>query len=335
MNPLTCRVFDIVRGSTHDGPGMRTTVFLKGCPLRCAWCQNPEGIRTDPEVSWDVSQCIRCLECVNACPEGALSSVENGLFRDRAMCTACGTCVETCPAQAMEYTAGDWNLDELTTEVLKDREYYRSFGGGVTVSGGEPLLQGAFVAGFFQKLHAEGVHTALDTCGAASGDVLTAVLPSTDHVLFDLKLMHPKQHKQFTGQSNERILHNLIQVVENVRARRGAATSGNGRDLTLWIRTPLIPGTTDGDDNLAAIGSFLAEHAVDAVERWELCAFNNACTAKYKKLALPWEFEGIPLLNQERVDTLKQQAIAGGFPRDKLVTSGLIARPNRLPKNAQ
>ncbi len=169
---LTCEVIEISRGTTHDGPGSRTTVFLKGCPLRCLWCQNPEGMPAAQGVWWEARKCIRCLACVEACPSGALSAEEDGLHRDHAKCTVCGACVEACPAAAMTYTGVEWSLDALLKEVLKDRDYYQAFGGGVTVSGGEPLSQYKFVTRFFQRLHAEGVHTALDSCGLAPAAAL-------------------------------------------------------------------------------------------------------------------------------------------------------------------
>ena len=314
----SCPVFDIARGSTHDGPGIRTTVFFKGCPLRCTWCQNPEGMSVEREVGWEATKCIRCLACVAACTASALSEGAEGLPRDRSVCTRCGACVEACPARAMEFTDREWTLDALLAEALKDREYYRASGGGVTVSGGEPLLRHGFVRAFFERLHAQAVHTTLDTCGLAPKAALAGVLAHTDHVLFDLKLMDPVLHEQFTGHSNRLILGNLLTVADMVRTSRGARR--------LWIRTPLIPGATATPDNVSRIGAFLCEHLADAVERWELCAFNNACLAKYQKLGLRWAFEGIPLMGRQAVEALRQSALSTGFDPQKMVVSGLTAR---------
>ena len=268
MPPSTCQVFEVARGSTHDGPGMRTTIFLKGCPLRCLWCQNPEGISAEPDIVWEAEKCIRCLDCVRACPESAIAESPDGLTRDRSLCTRCGACVEVCASRAMDYTARRWDMDSLVAESIKDLEYYRTFGGGVTVSGGEPLRQYRFVSDFFERLHELGVHTALDTCGMAPKEAFDAVLPYTDHVLFDLKMMDADLHLKYTGQSNALILKNLQTVAESIRT---GCHETKPHMMRLWIRTPLIPGATATTGNLCAIGSFILEHLADLVNRWKLC----------------------------------------------------------------
>ena len=326
MTAATGQVFDIVRGSLHDGPGLRTTVFLKGCPLRCSWCQNPEGLCREREIGWDPLHCIRCLDCVKVCPVGALVESEQGVTRDRSVCALCGACVTACPTRAMDYTDREWSLDALLAEALKDREYYRTSGGGVTVSGGEPLCQAEFVRVLFQQLQAQNVHTALDTCGLSTPTVFAAVLAHADHVLFDLKLRDPVLHERYTGQSNRLILENLITVAETIRTTRAGKKVPPERMMKLWIRTPLIPGATATTENLAGIGAFIREHLADVIERWELCAFNNACLAKYRKLGLDWAFDATPLMGRDTVEDVKKAALATGFLRDKLVVSGLIAK---------
>jgi pyruvate formate lyase activating enzyme len=318
MDASECLVIDIARGTMHDGPGMRTTVFLKGCPLRCLWCQNPEGMDAAQAVWREERKCIRCLACVEACPAGAISDDGGGLSVDRSTCTLCGACVEACPALAMTLTGQKWTLDQLVHEALKDKDYYEAFGGGVTVSGGEPLSQPAFVAEFFRRLKERGIHTALDTCGWAPAEALQAVLPHTDCLLFDIKLLDPELHRRYTGRSNDVILTNLARVAAAIRAGGGPAT--------LWIRTPLIPGATATVANIAAIGGFIRGRLLDAVERWELCAFNSACKTKYRKLDQPWAYEGCELMRQDEVDALKAAALSAGIPDEKLVVSGLIAR---------
>ena len=239
MERLHALVIEISRGATHDGPGMRTTVFFKGCSLHCLWCQNPESISPRQEIWWEARKCIRCLECVKVCQVGAVVDTGECITRDRAKCTQCGDCVEECPAKATAFVAQEWQVEDLVKEVLKDKAYYQAFGGGVTASGGEPLCQARFVTAFFQRLKQEGIHTALDTCGMASHEALLALLPYTDHILFDLKLFDPRLHRQYTGQSNALILENLYRVAATIRASRPA------RAMKLWIRTPLIPGITD------------------------------------------------------------------------------------------
>jgi pyruvate formate lyase activating enzyme len=319
MVELTCRVIEINRGTTHDGPGMRTTVFFKGCPLHCAWCQNPEGIDFGQDVWWEARKCIHCLSCVEACPNAAILDQPDRLIIEREKCDVCGSCVEACPSQAMTFTGKEWTLSQLVRRVAKDKDFYAAFGGGVTASGGEPLGQYPFVAEFFRALKAEGIHTALDTCGYVPFEAYEAVLPFTDHVLFDLKILDPEQHRLYTGKSNQVILENLLAIADqSLRPSQGK--------MKLWIRTPLIPETTATAENLTAIGRFIQEHLADVVERWELCTFNSACVAKYHKLDLIWEYEQANLLSQNQVDTLQTAVIASEFPQEKLVVSGLIAR---------
>ena len=333
-------VIDVIRGTTHDGPGLRTTFFLKGCPLRCLWCQNPEGMKPGQEIWWEERKCIRCYACLEACPHDSIREDENGLHRDSQKCTLCGDrrepwkgdrrerreCVEACPSQAMSFTSQAWTLDQLVEEALKDRDYYAAFGGGVTVSGGEPLLQYKFVAEFFKRLHLEGIHTALDTCGLASAQAVQAVLPDTDAVLFDIKILDPILHKRFTGQSNETILQNLLSIADTIRRVNRDRAPEKGQAMKLWIRTPLIPDATATEENMAAIGGFIRDHLLDVVERWELCAFNPACKSKYRKMGLTWTYEDCSLMGQEAVDRLKAAALSSGVPWEKLVVSGLIAK---------
>lgn len=320
MEELNSLVIDLSRGTTHDGPGMRTTVFFKGCPLNCDWCQNPEGIRPEQEIWWEERKCIRCLGCLEACPQGAISEEENSMRRDSSRCEKCGACVAACPARAMAYASQEWTIGALLKEVLKDRDYFAAFHGGVTASGGEPLRQHRFVSELFRLLHEQGIHTALDTCGLASKEALRAVLPYTDHILFDIKFIDPGLHQRFTGRSNEIILDNLNAIAIAIRKRTA------GEPVGLWIRTPLIPGATATEENLAAIGAYIRANLADVVDRWELCAFNRACVSKYRKMGLTWMYENQPLMAQAEVDRLRDAAISAGVSPQRLVVSGLIVK---------
>ena len=271
-------------------------------------------------VWWERRKCIGCLECVEACLTGALQETPDGLVRNHDLCTVCGACVEVCPSQAMAFTGEEWTLDALLKRVLKDKDYYDTFGGGVTVSGGEPLGQYEFVTRFFQRLHEVGVHTALDTCGMAPAAALEATLPYVDAVLFDIKLLDPGLHKQYTGHSNEIILRNLRSVGDYIRQINST--------IKLWIRTPLIPDATATPDNISAISRFISENLADVVERWELCAFNSACQQKYDNLGQTWTYADYSLMDQGFINILQDVALSTGTPPEKLVVSGLIAKPS-------
>ncbi|OPZ37225.1 MAG: 4-hydroxyphenylacetate decarboxylase activating enzyme [Spirochaetes bacterium ADurb.BinA120] len=297
---LTATVLNIQRMSTEDGPGIRTTVFFKGCGLACAWCHNPESISGRPQVQWIENRCIGCATCVEACPEGALRLDGSGMTIDRDICTGCGICADVCPSTAMELLGKEWELEMLVREVEKDRAYFEQSGGGITASGGEPTVQAPFVSEFLRHCRERGLHTALDTCGYASRRSLEAVLPHADLVLFDLKIMDSEEHRRRTGALNERILENLLFVRDFKK--------GSGRPLSLWIRTPLIPGATATVENLTAIAGFIAENLAGSVERWELCSFNNLCRDKYRRLGMEWEFQDTPLLSRSSLDELVEAA---------------------------
>ena len=307
------RVLEIQRLSTEDGPGIRTTVFLKGCPLRCGWCHNPESISFQPQLQWLSVRCIGCENCVKACPDDCLSRTDARIMIDRACCTSCGKCVEACPSGALEMLGTDMKLDKLLAELLKDRVYYEKSGGGVTLSGGEPGFQPEFAEALLRALKEEGISTALDTCGRYSAETLHQLLPHIDLLLFDVKLLDPLVHREHTGVSNEQILENL---------RRIGDYMNNGRPLRLWIRTPLIPGATDSDENLTAVGRFLAKTLGEKIERWELCAFNNLCRDKYARFGINWKYASTPLMTSADLSRCEQAAKSAGLPPERVHATG-------------
>jgi len=287
------RYLDIQRMSSEDGPGLRTTIFFKGCSLACAWCHNPESIQKKFQVHWLSARCIGCGTCLNVCPNDALSQTESGIKIDRRLCTGCYTCFSACPTLALEGKGQDAEPVELCRELVKDRAYFGR-DGGVTLSGGEALLQEGAVE-LLQLLKTEGVQTAVDTCGMLFTEQLERALPYTDILLYDLKIMNDADHERWTGRGNTMILRNL-----------GVAAlwaKGNGR---LWIRTPIIPGATDSVENIRAIGERIS--AIGGAERWELCAFNNLCSDKYKRLDIDWAFKDTPLVSKRHMQELLEAA---------------------------
>lgn len=286
--------FNVQHFSIDDGPGIRTTVFLKGCPLGCPWCHNPEGLRATLDLMWYDVRCIGARDCLRACPEGALDLTPSGMRIDRERCTVCGACARACPAGALEIIGRRWTPESLLAELLKDRAFHETSGGGVTFSGGEPMVQAGFLCEVLPGCREAGLHVVLDTCGAAPWDQYQRVLPWVDLVLFDLKIMDPAKHKTATGAANGIILEN---------SRRIAA-----RGVPMWIRTPVIPGYTSDLENIRAIARFIRE-GLPAVQRWDLLAYNNLGRPKYHRLDRPYLLENVPLMTRAEMETIWQAAV--------------------------
>lgn len=277
-------IFDIKRYAIHDGPGIRTTVFLKGCPARCLWCANPESQSFAPEVAFLESECIGCGRCLETCPNGAISMVEGHRFLDRASCTACGKCVEACPAEALELMGREVTAESLYEEISSDRPFWERSGGGLTLSGGEPLAQGGFALNFLKKCKEHHVHTAIETCLHAPKEVLESIAPYLDYVLCDMKVMDDEKHRRYTGVGNGLIKENLAFLLE--------------RPGDVLVRMPLIPGVNDDEENLTALAAFINGHRPGA--KLELLAYHRLGEGKYARLGRDYEMpETIPPTKEE------------------------------------
>ena len=307
-------ILHLQRLSTEDGPGLRTTVFYKGCPLSCRWCHNPESISPKKQVQWISARCIGCDSCLPVCPAHALTHTDAGILRDRSVCTACGSCVEACPTGAMEQLGTPTLLPNLVKELVKDRVYFSKYGGGVTLSGGEPTLQPRFTHALLAALKAENINTALDTCALCSPSVLSDLFPLADLFLVDLKLIDPAEHIAWTGAPLAPILANLRWLAAQIRKMPGYKK--------LWIRTPLIPAATFTQANLSGISAFLTAELSDVVDRWEMCAFNNLCRDKYSRLGMEWQFQSASLMTRTELDQAKAWAVNGGFDPQRTFVTG-------------
>jgi pyruvate formate lyase activating enzyme len=321
----TALVLEIQRMSTEDGPGLRTTLFLKGCSLRCRWCHNPESIAPGPQLFWTENRCIHCGACVGVCPEKALEAGvgagAGGIRIDRNRCTACGRCIEECPAAALEIWGYPMTVQETVSELLKDRAYFGS-DGGVTVSGGEACLQADFVAQVFRSLQEEGVQTALDSCGMCRPEQFLTAIEHADLVLFDIKETDPHLHREFTGALPDTILSNFRLLLQKTATEQLHEQAwGTGGRKRIWVRTPIIPGMTDREENIRGIAKLLLEEEA-LIDRWELCAFNKLCTAKYHQLGQTWELAASPLIPASLMKTLIDAALSAGWSEEKIAATG-------------
>ena len=262
---MTGTICGIKRCAVHDGDGLRTTVFFKGCPLRCLWCHNPEGLSFSPEIGFWAQKCLSCGLCAASCPEKAIRMQDGVPQTDRTRCTGCGACAETCPTRARTLYGERWQASALAEKLMEDRTFFALSGGGVTLSGGECLAQAEFAAEVAKILFSNQISVDVDTCGFVPPEALRRIAPYTDTFLYDLKAMDPAVHRRCTGQDNARILENLKMLFE--------------MGCRVEIRYPFVPGYTDGE--CAAIGAFLQGFAVKKVK---VLGYHKLADGKYAAL---------------------------------------------------
>lgn len=267
------KIINIQRFSTGDGPGIRTTVFFKGCPLKCRWCHNPESQDINFQLGYYKEKCLHCGKCVYVCPKSAITSGTEKNHIDYQLCDVCSECVKACPADALEVFGQALTVDEVMKQLVRDREFYGREG-GVTLSGGEPLIQHQFVLELLKRMKAEGLHTALDTCGYCRWDIMEEILHYVDLVLYDIKHMDSEKHRQATGVDNTVILENFERI-----QRKGIKTR---------VRVPIIPGFNDDQKNFEQLALFLKQYTQAEVE---LLGYHVYGISKYEAIGKRYELE--------------------------------------------
>ena len=293
----TGTVFNIQKYSVHDGPGIRTIVFLKGCPLSCKWCSNPESQASHPQVAYNKGRCIGCHRCMKACQQDAISINEDGTLKlDRSKCDVCKTldCAHACPAQGMIIYGEDKTVDQILKEVEKDAMFYARSGGGMTLSGGEPLMHASIALPLLREARHRRIKTAIETCGCIPWETLKEAAPFLNYVLFDVKQMDSAKHREGTGVGNELILSNLKKLITEFP------------NLHVQVRTPIIPGFNDSEEDIRAILDFLPRQ--DNVH-YELLPYHRMGQPKYEYLGRRYELEGAKLdeIKMERLKSLAGQ----------------------------
>jgi pyruvate formate lyase activating enzyme len=279
-------IFNIQRYSIHDGPGIRTLVFMKGCPLRCLWCDNPEGQLMHPEILFSKARCIKCWKCVDACPVNAIAKQRDTIKIDRKTCNNCRKCAEICYAEAIRI-AGKWvTVEEVLNEIKKDTVFYEVSHGGITVGGGEPTMQTEFVTQLLKACKEHGINTAIETCGYTKWKNLQKMLKYLDLIFYDIKHMDSEKHQILTGKPNELILENLKKLSRET--------------VPIIIRIPLVPGYNDQEENIKSTANFVRKLG-DNIVRVEILPYHRLGIAKYKQLGREYQLNDVKPLSKEQL----------------------------------
>jgi pyruvate formate lyase activating enzyme len=290
-------IFDIQKYAIHDGAGIRTTVFFKGCPLRCWWCQNPEGQDSKPELVYRKSRCIDCGECAKNCPRVAISLAAQHVSINRENCVLCDNCSRVCPSDALSIAGKQVSVKEILEEIEKDMPFFNESGGGVTFSGGEPLLQHDFLNALLTECKERDIDTIVQTCGFAPYEIVDRVRDKVDLFLYDIKIMDDRKHRKYTGGSNRQILENLKKLAE----------SGS----SIVISFPIIPGINDDDNNVTRTAEFI--HSLPNIKHVNLLPYHRAGIEKYKSLGKPYKLDRIQPPSNQRIKSIKEKIEALGI----------------------
>jgi pyruvate formate lyase activating enzyme len=294
---LTRNVISITRMTVHNGPGIRTLIMMKGCPLHCLWCSTPESQKPEPELAVFAAKCIYCGDCMIRCPRNAIKLTENSLSIDRKLCNSCGKCVEFCHAEALRIIGRPMSVEELVDEVKKDTLFITKSGGGVTISGGEPLLETGFNCDLYRRFKEESINIGVDTSGHVPWGNIEPLLEYIDFFLLDIKHLDPEKHKLLTGVSNELILQNARSIA--------------GRNIPIYLRLPIIPGYNDSEENLRRTCQFAL--TVSSLVEVDLLPLHHLGKARYESLDRIYPIDDLPLIDQSVLEDIRKLVTSYGL----------------------